>query len=259
MPIREGPPAGSPCWTDLWTSDVDGSRNFYGELFGWEVEDPDPEFEGYFNFTRRGRRVAGCMGDMGGMPANNSWKIYLTSADITKTLQAAEEGGAQVGLPASPVGDLGIQSVLIDPTGATVGVWEPKVFTGFTELDEPGAPSWFELHTRDYPTAVAFYRKAFGLEANAVVDSGEMRYSTVRVPGAETELAGIMDATRFLPDGVPAHWSTYWHVEDADAAVAKVTALGGSLVTGPEDTPYGRLATVSDPAGAEFKVRRPPE
>jgi hypothetical protein len=32
--------------------------------------------------------------------------------------------------------------------------------------------------------------------------------------------------------------------------------LGGSVVAGPEDTPYGRIATVTDPAGAEFRLRR---
>ena len=68
-----------------------------------------------------------------------------------------------------------------------------------------------------------------------------------------------MDATAFLPDGVPAHWSIYWAVDDAEATVAKVKALGGSVVMDVEDTPYGRLATVTDPAGAEFKLRTPNE
>jgi len=44
---------------------------------------------------------------------------------------------------------------------------------------------------------------------------------------------------------------------DADAAVARVESLGGSVVRAPEDTPYGRLATVADPAGAQFKLVAP--
>ncbi len=67
-----------------------------------------------------------------------------------------------------------------------------------------------------------------------------------------------MDATAFLPDDVPAHWSVYWEVDDADATVAKVKALGGSVVIDVEDTHYGRLATVTDPVGAQFKLRTPP-
>ena len=75
-------------------------------------------------------------------------------------------------------------------------------------------------------------------------------------PRGEGELAGIMDASAFLPEGVRSHWSVYWDVDDVDAAIAKVKGLGGSVVTDAQDTPYGRLAAVSDPAGAQFKLRR---
>ena len=36
MTTRDPKLPGSPCWADLWTSDVEGSRRFYSELFGWE-------------------------------------------------------------------------------------------------------------------------------------------------------------------------------------------------------------------------------
>jgi predicted enzyme related to lactoylglutathione lyase len=258
MPTRDSAPLGSPCWADLWTSDVEGSRAFYCELLGWEAQEPSPEFGGYFMFTRDGVPVAGAMGDMGDMPANNTWKIYLDTDDITKTVEAAEAAGAQVISPAMPVADLGTQVVLIDPTGAHLGAWQPGTFPGFTVLNEHGAPSWFELHTRDHDSAVAFYRSVFRWDTNVVADSDEFRYTTMRDPRGEGELAGIMDALAFLPEGVPDHWSIYWEVDDADAAVAKVTAFGGSVVIEAMDTPYGRIATVTDPAGAQFKLRTPP-
>ncbi len=258
MPTRDSAPTGSPCWADLWTSDVEGSRKFYSDLFGWEAQEPSPEFGGYFMFTRDGVPTAGAMGgSMGAMPATNTWKIYLQTDDAAKAVEAAEGEGAQLVSPVMPVADLGSQAVLVDPTGAEVGAWQPGTFPGFTVLNEPGAPSWFELHTRDHSTAVAFYRSVFGWDTNAVGDSDEFRYTVMRNPGVEGELAGIMDASGFLPEGVPAHWSVYWEVDDVDATVAKVKSLGGSVVMDAVDTPYGRLATVVDPAGAEFKLRRP--
>jgi hypothetical protein len=198
------------------------------------------------------------MGDMGDMAADNTWKIYLATDDITKTVEAAEAAGAQIISPAMPVADLGSQVVLIDPTGAHLGAWQPGTFPGFTVLNEHGAPGWFELHTRDHAASVAFYRSVFGWDTNVVADSDEFRYTTMRDPEGEGDLAGIMDATAFLPEGVPAHWSVYWEVDDADATVAKVKALGGAIAVDAEDTPYGRLATVVDPAGAAFKLRTPP-
>jgi predicted enzyme related to lactoylglutathione lyase len=259
MPTRERAPLGSPCWVDLWTSDVEGSRAFYSELFGWVAEEANPEFGGYFMFTKGGVPVAGAMGDMGeDMKANDAWKIYLNTTDIARTLSAAEAAGAQIMGPSMEVADLGVQAVLGDPTGAHLGTWQPGTFPGFTVLDEPGTPSWFELFTRDHGAAVSFYESVFHWKTDAVSDSDEFRYSTMRNPDGEGELAGIMDASAWLPEGVPAHWSIYWAVDDPEKTIATLKALGGSLIADVEDTPYGRLATVADPAGAQFKLRQPP-
>ena len=43
-------------------------------------------------------------------------------------------------------------------------------------------------------------------------------------------------------------------VADADVALSEIVALGGEVLMGAEDTPYGRLATAADPAGAQFKL-----
>lgn len=41
---------------------------------------------------------------------------------------------------------------------------------------------------------------------------------------------------------------------DADAVVAAVTANGGKALSPIEPTPFGRMATLADPAGAQFKI-----
>ena len=56
-------------------------------------------------------------------------------------------------------------------------------------------------------------------------DTPEFRYTTLGE--GEDQLAGIMDASAFLPAGVPAHWSIYFGVDDTDAALAKIKSLGG--------------------------------
>jgi hypothetical protein len=257
MPNRDRAPIGAPCWTDLWTSDVDGSRRFYGELFGWEAQEPSPEFGGYFMFHRDGVPVAGAMGDMGDMPANNSWKVYLASADAAATVEAAASHGGTVGVPASPVADLGIQAVLLDATGATVGAWETGTFPGFTVLAEPGTPAWFELLTRSYDSSLAFYRSVFGWETEVVSDADGFRYTTMVDPADRSPLAGVLDASARPDDGTPSRWTIYWGVVDTDSAVSDVLRLGGSVVAGPEDTPHGRMATVTDPTGAEFRLHAP--
>jgi predicted enzyme related to lactoylglutathione lyase len=260
MPTVDRFSVGAPCWADLWTSDVEGSRAFYAALFGWEAMEPSEEFGGYFMFHLHGAPIAGAMGDMGpDMPANNTWKVYLSTNDIAGATSAMEALGAQVLAPPMAVADLGQNMVFVDPTGAHLGAWQPGTFPGFTSMEEHGAPSWFELFTRDYDSALDFYRSIFHWTTEVEGDTDEFRYSTLRDPAAsDKQLAGVMDASTYLPEGVPAHWSIYWDVADVDASVAKVTELGGSVIDIPMDTPYGRMASVADPPGAMFKLRTPP-
>jgi hypothetical protein len=257
MTTRQSAPPGAPCWADLWTSDVDGSRAFYAELFGWTAEEPSPEFGGYFMFTRNGVPMCGGMGDMDDMPADNTWKIYLSTPDIDTVVQTTAAEGGQVMFPPMPIADLGIQTVITDATGAVVGAWQPGTFPGFTVLEEDGTPDWFELFTRDQAKSLAFYGSVFGWTIDVVGDTDEFRYAVMRDTEANGQLAGVMDAHAFLPHGVPDHWSIYFHVANVDASTATVQRLGGSIVAGPDDTPYGRIATATDPAGAQFKLRGP--
>ncbi|MDQ1595799.1 MAG: uncharacterized protein QOH40_2355, partial [Arthrobacter pascens] len=50
------------------------------------------------------------------------------------------------------------------------------------------------------------------------------------------------------------NWQVYFAVGDADASIDKAVSMGGALVDGPDDTPFGRLATLTDPSGAMFKI-----
>lgn len=254
MPTRDHAPLGAPCWTDLWTSDVAGSRRFYSELFGWEALEPSEEFGGYFMFAKDGKPTAGAMGDMGDAKADDSWKVYLHTDDIGRASKAAAENGATVVVEPSPVADLGSQAVLVDPTGAVVGAWQPGTFPGFIVTGEPGTPSWFELATSDFGTSIGFYESVFHWKTASVGDTEEFRYSTMQHPEGDGEMAGVMDVSGF-PGAPPSSWSVYWHVDDAATAVAAVRKLGGSVVDDATETPYGVLATVRDPAGAQFKLR----
>jgi predicted enzyme related to lactoylglutathione lyase len=85
-------------------------------------------------------------------------------------------------------------------------------------------------------------------------DTDEFRYSVMKEPGGEDQLAGIMDASSFL-GADPSSWTVYWEVDDVVASTEKVVSLGGSIIQAAEKTPYGTMATVADPSGAVFKLR----
>jgi len=258
MPKRDVTPNGAPIWIDLVSSDTAKSRAFYGELFGWEFGEAQEQFGGYTNATKDGLPIAGLMNktpEMGEIP--DLWSVYLCTDDIKQVADDVPTNGGTVSVPPMDVADLGTMAVLADAGGAMIGAWQPGEHKGFGLLEEPGTPSWFELHTRDYDASVRFYEKVFGWETFVVADAPEFRYTT-RADGPGGMLAGVMDAAAFLPEGVPAHWSIYFEVDDVDAALARTVELGGSIIRPGEDTPYGRLAQAADSTGALFKLRTSP-
>ena len=66
-------------------------------------------------------------------------------------------------------------------------------------------------------------------------------------------LAAALPLTSLHAD-VGSFWRIYFCVEDCDATVDRVKELGGALLDGPIDAPFGRIATLADPTGASFQV-----
>jgi predicted enzyme related to lactoylglutathione lyase len=246
-------PAGAPTWIDLLTCDPERARQFYPGLFGWTAGEASPEFGGYFMFFAGGQPVAGCMPNRPDSGVADCWTVYLATDNVKAlTERALARGGALREGPID-IADLGTEAVLTDAAGARIGAWQAGQFAGFAEQPaEAGRPAYFELLTRDYPGALGFYADVFGWEGTVMGDSPEFRL-TALVDGEQT-LAGIMDASAFLEAGQPDQWVVYVRVADTDAALAAVTRLGGAVVDPAVDTPYGRLAVVTDPAGARFKL-----
>jgi predicted enzyme related to lactoylglutathione lyase len=249
---RDEAPIGAPCWADVVTSDVERARSFYGQVFGWEAQLPDPELGGYFQFTNDGVPTAGCMAADAGDPMRDTWTSYLATADARATVAAVEADGQAVFVGATEVGDMGTMAVVVDPGGATIGLWQAGRHRGFGRYGVPGTPGWFDLQTRHYDACVTFYRDLLGWHTHTLSDTPEFRYTTLKV--GDEELAGIMDAATFLGDGVPAHWTIVFAVDDTDRTLAQVVSLGGGVVVPASDAPWGRLATVSDPQGAAFAL-----
>ena len=117
-----------------------------------------------------------------------------------------------------------------------------------------GAPAWFETLSKDYETSVGFYTDVFGWDAQTMSDTPDFRYTTLGRD--EHARAGIMDAAGMLGDAV-SRWQFYLQVADTDATVERAVAAGGTLVVPADETPYGRLAVLLDPAGVQFCLLGP--
>ncbi len=258
-------PTGTPTWIDLGSNKAEASRAFYQGLFGWSFDDQGEEFGHYEMVVKDGNIISGFMNVEGipgpdGGPLVDRWDIFLAVDDIATRLELAKKHGATVISEPMAMPETGIFALITDPTGAAIGLWESLGFDGYTFTGTPGTPVWFELMTTDFDAAVDFYRAVFDFDivpmGSDTGDDGEadsgFRYVT---NGAgEKACAGICDASSFIPAGVPSFWRVYFEIEATDPVLEKVQALGGRVLDGPMDSPFGRCTTVADPAGASFQL-----
>jgi uncharacterized protein len=240
---------------DVSVDDVPKAIAFYQALFGWDIELGGPEVGGYSIAHSGGRIVAAISPKMAGPDAPTVWTTYLATDDTDATAAKVKGAGGQVLAGPMDVMEEGRMAVAMDPAGAVFGLWQGERTTGLQVANEPGSLVWSEQMSRDLGASQAFYQAVFGYGHQDMSSDG-FKYATLMV--GDHEVGGIGEYPAGTPAEVPAAWATYFAVTDTDAAMAKVTELGGSVVRPAEDTPFGRIGAVADNQGAVFSLITPP-
>lgn len=119
-----------------------------------------------------------------------------------------------------------------------------------------GTPIWYELQTADPDASKTFYDRVIGWTVGAQPE-GEMDYRMI----ATADGGAVGGMMRLMPGmqsgGARPSWLFYIGVDDVDATVDRIKALGGGVTMGPMDLPgVGRMAMVTDPQGIPFYVMR---
>ena len=111
-----------------------------------------------------------------------------------------------------------------------------------------GTFHWNELMTGDVEAAKAFYSATIGWQFDGM-PMPEGMYWVAKMD--DQPVAGLMDMTGIVPEGVPPHWMPYLEVDDIDARLAKIKAAGGEVLREAFDVPeVGRFAILKDATGA---------
>lgn len=245
---------GTFSWADLATTDADGAKRFYGELFGWEaVDNPIPDGGGTYTMLRvEGDDVAALyeqsaeMREQGVPPV---WTSYVTVEDVDATAAKARELGATVHMDPFDVMDAGRMTLFQDPTGAMLAAWQPLNGIGATRVNDVGCMTWNDLTTPDAKAAAAFYGELFGWDMETVEVGDRPPYTIIQNRGRRN--GGMMEPPQ---EGMPPFWTPYFTVASADDAAARAGELGGTTHVGPMDVPAGRIAVLGDPQGGVFAV-----
>jgi predicted enzyme related to lactoylglutathione lyase len=242
---------GVPSWVDVTSPDVERVSSFYGSLFGWTVMERPPEAGGYRIAELRGRAVAG-VGPQMNPAAPPAWTTYVNVDDAAAVAGKVTAAGGNVLVPPMDVLDAGRVALFADPAGAVIGVWEPGLHKGAGIVNEPDTYCWSELVTTDVAGAKTFYNAVFGWGEESYGEAAHGGYTEWKL--GDRSIGGLMAKPEGMPAEIPPHWMVYFAVDDAVAALARITELGGTAVMGPMDIEPGRFAVANDPTGAPFSI-----
>jgi len=111
---------------ELHTNDPAKAKAFYSKLFGWKLEDMPMPGGGSYTMISVGEGTGGGM--MAAQPPGSPprWQAYVGVDDVAASTRKAKELGAKVMMDKTEVADAGWMSVITDPTGATIALWQPK-------------------------------------------------------------------------------------------------------------------------------------
>ena len=93
---------------ELMSTDVGKAKSFYGKLFDWKLEDMDMGDMTY-TMIKVGEGTGGGLMKNPMPNAQSMWVAYVNVDDVKAAMKGA-----------------GSFSIITDPTGAMLGLWQPK-------------------------------------------------------------------------------------------------------------------------------------
>ena len=111
---------------ELATTSLPRAKKFYAKLFAWKLKDmPDPEAGGLYTMIDVGEGTGGGMLKQMMPGAGSGWMPYVHVKDIDAATKKAEKLGAKICKGVTEIKGMGWLSIIVDPTGAVFGLWEP--------------------------------------------------------------------------------------------------------------------------------------
>ena len=243
--------SGEFCWTDLGTTDPAAAKRFYKSLFGATIEDlpMGPGSEKYSMLRVSGKDTAAVypMSQKGNAPP--AWIPYIAVRSATRTVNKAKEAGGTILIAPMDVMDKGRVAVIVDPSGATIGIWQARAFPGAGLANKPGTVTWHDLNASKRAAASKFYSKVFGWKQSDRKIGGKP-YHVFTLKGST--VGGMWPEPA---KNLPPCWITHWNVDNCTQTAVKAKKLGGRVFMGPLGVPgMGQFALIKDPQGAVFGI-----
>jgi uncharacterized protein len=110
---------------ELNTDDPGKAKHFFQELFDWSFEDVPMGPDATYTLIRTGGEAGGGIFRKPTAEMPTTWLTYVHVNDLHATVEKALALGAQVPVRNVEAAGMGTFAILIDPTGAALGLWQP--------------------------------------------------------------------------------------------------------------------------------------
>ena len=239
-------------WFDLATSDLNGEKKFYSEVFGWQFKQLGDTADQYNLISNGDQNIAG-MFQVDDPKKESSSSLWIGLMSVDNPQQAAtyvQQNGGAVHMPPASVAQRGTFALFRDPEGALFGVLKSDSGDKPDQLPGMGNFFWMDLFARDQQKASQFYKNLAGYDVTEKeVGNGTMR---LVLKTHDRARAGIVP----LPEDINrAGWLPYVRVADVNETLAKAIDNGARVLVAPqEDLLDGNLAIFADPHGGVMGI-----
>jgi uncharacterized protein len=111
---------------ELATTDVAAAKAFYQSLFDWKLREEDMGGGMTYTMIEVGEGTGGGMMKHPMPEHGSSWLAYVQVADAAAAAAKATSLGAAIVKDVTEVPEAGSFAIISDPTGAVLGLWQPK-------------------------------------------------------------------------------------------------------------------------------------
>ena len=109
---------------ELSTTDPAKAKEFYGKLFTWKLEDMEMGPGMTYTMIQPGEGTGGGLMKQMMPGAPSAWLAYVIVNDVKESTAKAKSLGAQLVKDVTEVPGMGWFSIIVDPTGAALGLWQ---------------------------------------------------------------------------------------------------------------------------------------
>ena len=239
-------------WHDLITPNLEKSKSFYSELFGWSYQSFNEKGFKYALIKNQGEVIGGMI-----EVATTKSSVWVSSLSVSpqemrKRVEVIVANGGELVIMPLKIPGRGKQLIFKGLQGETFSlITDNDQIIKTKNSNKEG--NWFgiELWASDIEKAKDFYKKAFSVENKEVSFNNKPYWYFMK---ENTEVAGLIKNPL---TNMESQWVPYLNSQNLNTLIEKVTVLNGEVILQPnQKVRNGSIGIIQDSFGAILCIQK---